>query len=180
MSMRWELWAAAAAAACWSCVGDSDIGVDAGDAGGGDATLDVTGSDAVTDAPTSADVIEEEAAAPPTYNDVTNAANWSTFSMPTGTEAFLGGAFDGRYVYFVPATSGVVARYDTTQSFTLTDRHEQHRGHIDPRLLPRRDVRRPLRLLHSVRMLRQRHRGNDAPLRHPSSIRRDGGVAGVR
>jgi hypothetical protein len=52
-------------------------------------------------------------------------AAWSQFdttSLSPQAAGFSGGAFDGRYVYLVPfndgALDGVVARYDTTLSFT--------------------------------------------------------------
>ncbi len=51
-------------------------------------------------------------------------ASWSTFDTATvdpGAKGFVGAAFDGRYVYLVPAnngaTDGVIARYDTKASF---------------------------------------------------------------
>ena len=43
------------------------------------------------------------------------AAAWSTFDTTTlgaGVEGFCGAAFDGRYLYLVPAYGGVVARFD--------------------------------------------------------------------
>ena len=46
-------------------------------------------------------------------------ASWSAFDVGSllgpdaGLTDFLGGAFDGRYVYFVPELSGLVVRYDT-------------------------------------------------------------------
>jgi hypothetical protein len=56
----------------------------------------------------------------------TDAASWATFDL-TGVQAaasgFSGAIFDGRYVYFVPASANgsvrpcVVARYDTTGDF---------------------------------------------------------------
>jgi hypothetical protein len=54
------------------------------------------------------------------------AGSWSTFdttTVNTGAAGFFGAVFDGRYLYFVPrfnqnGPSGVVARYDTTASFT--------------------------------------------------------------
>ena len=65
-----------------------------------------------------------------TQGDFADAAAWTQFDL-SGLDAtatrFSGGVFDGHYVYFVPygdldvATSrvpGVVARYDTTASFT--------------------------------------------------------------
>lgn len=52
-----------------------------------------------------------------------NAASWSTFDTngvsPTA-KAFIGGAFDGRFAYFVPATNGQVTRYDSAQPFEAT------------------------------------------------------------
>jgi hypothetical protein len=47
----------------------------------------------------------------------TAASSWSTFDMTTVNglaENFLGGAFDGRYVYFAPRGGGVATRLDTT------------------------------------------------------------------
>ena len=54
------------------------------------------------------------------------ATSWQTFDTTTVNplaKGFHGGAFDGRYIYFVPnhavvSGSGVVARFDTTGSFT--------------------------------------------------------------
>ena len=47
-----------------------------------------------------------------------DAAAWSTFPLETllipGTWFYSGGAFDGRYIYFVPRSTGVVLRFDTT------------------------------------------------------------------
>ncbi|HLK39879.1 MAG TPA: hypothetical protein VKU41_24150, partial [Polyangiaceae bacterium] len=46
-----------------------------------------------------------------------DAAAWNTFALETllvpGTWFYMGGAFDGRYIYFVPRTTGVVLRFDT-------------------------------------------------------------------
>jgi hypothetical protein len=46
---------------------------------------------------------------------------WDLTTVDSRLKGFWGGAFDGRYVYFVPygsgGTSGVVARYDTTLTF---------------------------------------------------------------
>lgn len=60
-----------------------------------------------------------------TTSTFTSSASWSTFDMTTvdpDAKAFFGGAFDGRYVYFVPRPSGtstrsLVARYDTNATF---------------------------------------------------------------
>ncbi len=52
----------------------------------------------------------------------TTAESWSTFDMSTvdaGAKGFLGAAFDGRYVYFVPGGANtLVGRLDTKASFT--------------------------------------------------------------
>jgi hypothetical protein len=60
---------------------------------------------------------------PTTYNDMTQAASWSTFDLSAvsaGAKTFAGATFDGRYVYFAPASDvvGTVARFDTQASFT--------------------------------------------------------------
>lgn len=53
-----------------------------------------------------------------------SSAAWETFDVSTVTataKGFIGGAFDGRYVYFIPynngAYDGVIARYDTQGTF---------------------------------------------------------------
>jgi hypothetical protein len=54
------------------------------------------------------------------YHDVTSAQLWSTFDTTSTFKVahdFAGGTFDGRYVYLVPSTAGVVARYDTGANF---------------------------------------------------------------
>lgn len=67
-----------------------------------------------------------------TLAEFTSANSWSTFDLTTnvnaGAQGFVGGTFDGRYVYLVPfqhagpgiATSyhGVITRYDTSSPFT--------------------------------------------------------------
>jgi hypothetical protein len=50
----------------------------------------------------------------------TIADSWTTFDTTTvnvDAKGFGGGAFDGRYLYLVPANNGIVARYDTTAPF---------------------------------------------------------------
>jgi hypothetical protein len=54
-----------------------------------------------------------------------SAGSWTTFDTTTvnaGAKGFVGGVFDGRYVYFIPTTNGapdgIVARYDTQASFS--------------------------------------------------------------
>ncbi len=66
-------------------------------------------------------------AAATVYNDIADPANWLTFDVMTvSTSAydFAGGAFDGRYAYFVPQLNdtpgheSTVVRYDTQAPFT--------------------------------------------------------------
>jgi hypothetical protein len=67
-------------------------------------------------------------AAATVYSDIADPANWLTFDVTTvspGVYDFAGGAFDGRYAYFVPQTSNsmpagpesTVVRYDTQAPF---------------------------------------------------------------
>jgi hypothetical protein len=47
-------------------------------------------------------------------------SSWSTFDLKPLSATlvgFLGGAFDGRFAYFVPYTQSTIARYDTTGTF---------------------------------------------------------------
>jgi len=58
-----------------------------------------------------------------TYGDLTDRARWTSFDLRSVSplaDTFAGGAFDGRYVYYVPSgTSGRVLRYDTqSNAFT--------------------------------------------------------------
>ena len=59
-------------------------------------------------------------------NFTTTSAGWDKYDMTTvdaGLKGYIGAAFDGRYVYFVPnnngASFGKVARYDTSQDIGL-------------------------------------------------------------
>lgn len=64
----------------------------------------------------------------PTAGAFSTAASWSTFDVSTvdsGAKGFFGTAFDGRFLYLAPnanasGTDGVVARYDTTASFSTS------------------------------------------------------------
>ena len=50
--------------------------------------------------------------------------SWATFDLSffnAAANGFAGGTFDGRYVYFVPATGTTVARYDTQGGFGTLD-----------------------------------------------------------
>jgi hypothetical protein len=53
----------------------------------------------------------------------TTKASWATFDTVTrdpAAKGFSGGAFDGRYLYLVPAAGSVAARFDTTADFATT------------------------------------------------------------
>ncbi|HEY8086768.1 MAG TPA: hypothetical protein VIF09_02965 [Polyangiaceae bacterium] len=61
-----------------------------------------------------------------TYNALHNAVlpeggtTWEFFepnSVSAGAHDFLGGTFDGRYIYFAPNSTSTITRYDTTQGF---------------------------------------------------------------
>lgn len=50
-----------------------------------------------------------------TLGDFAAASSWTTFdarTLPGGAQRFNGGAFDGKYVYFVPYADGPVVRFD--------------------------------------------------------------------
>ena len=73
-------------------------------------------------APTDAELRESGAAGAgdALYRDMTSAPLWSTFDTTSAFKLahdFAGGAFDGRYVYFVPSIGSVLARYDTRADF---------------------------------------------------------------
>ena len=61
-----------------------------------------------------------------TQGEFAQGSSWSTFdiaALDSKAGGFVGGAFDGRYIYYVPyggtqGTSGIVARYDTSGSFS--------------------------------------------------------------
>jgi hypothetical protein len=60
----------------------------------------------------------------PLADEVENGAvhTWTFFNVATvnvNLGNFEGGAFDGRYVYFVPLNNGLVVRYDTSAQYTL-------------------------------------------------------------
>jgi hypothetical protein len=53
----------------------------------------------------------------------TPASTWSTFDTTTVSSfanEYVGGAFDGQHVYFVPHATGIATRFDTTGTFTST------------------------------------------------------------
>jgi hypothetical protein len=60
-----------------------------------------------------------------------DASSWATYN-PIGTgftdsDSFGGGAYDGRYVYFVPTASQYLVRYDTKLPFDSPDAWTKHR-----------------------------------------------------
>jgi len=85
----------------------------------GDATI----ADVAADAPLKA---EAEASTPTVYTDVTDASNWEVFDIASwlgATPSFTGAAFDGRYMYYAPASvesgsASPLVRYDTLGAFT--------------------------------------------------------------
>jgi len=89
-------------AACIVVGPSQTSGGEAGDAGGGDATM----ADAELDGGTTgSDGAEGGDAAPPTYGNVADASLWQAFDLSTvsaDANGFWGAAFDGRYLYFVP------------------------------------------------------------------------------
>jgi hypothetical protein len=53
-----------------------------------------------------------------TYGDISDVMNWSTFDTSSlGGGGYIGAAFDGRFVYYVPLGGGKVPRYDTRGPF---------------------------------------------------------------
>ena len=100
-----------ASAGCAGLWGFDDLFV--GDAG-------APGDSSSQDGPPSQDA--GDATQPPTaWHDVTNPSFWSTFdltSLTANAQGFFGGAFDGRYVYFVPSTHTLASRYDTRANFS--------------------------------------------------------------
>jgi hypothetical protein len=95
-----------------------DVEACAGPAGCGEAALN--------GAQTPPDAGRDVASGPATYNDASDPRNWSSLdvsALDNRAKGFMGAAFDGRYMYFVPhynttiAASGVLARYDTAAAF---------------------------------------------------------------
>lgn len=83
-------------------------------------TVTEAGADADRDGAVGHDGSADGAQGEPVYNDVASAAFWSAFDLTSQypiAKDFIGGAFDGRYVYFPSARAAFVARYDTQQPF---------------------------------------------------------------
>jgi hypothetical protein len=76
-----------------------------------------------TDAGTDGPITLPEAAPGVTYHEMKDPSRWSSFNLArlgNGSTGWLGGAFDGRYVYYAPFQGGAsteVARLDTTGDF---------------------------------------------------------------
>ena len=55
------------------------------------------------------------------FKDPTSYSVFDAKSLSPETACYDGAAFDGRFVYFVPLTTGVVLRFDTTRDFESRD-----------------------------------------------------------
>jgi hypothetical protein len=80
-------------------------------------------SDAGGDARDSASDVGREAGdggrdAPPSVYNALDGGNWQVYSLGLTSPFSVGGAFDGRYVYFAP-NGGVVQRHDTHAPFAM-------------------------------------------------------------
>lgn len=57
------------------------------------------------------------------YSDITDPNKWSTFDLQsllgTSSANYIGGTYDGRFVYFAPAGNSTMLRYDTTSVFGM-------------------------------------------------------------
>lgn len=110
-------------AAFGACDGAGDADNPADASVPNDAT---TGADVAVPDVAAVDASLDRTGPPPTYADMTDAAAWSTYNIAAvdpNASGFMGGAFDGRYVYLCPIRhpssvySGTVARYDTQGPF---------------------------------------------------------------
>jgi hypothetical protein len=99
-----------------------------GDAPAGDAPGPDGGGDALVCLPVDAGVVLEGGSGPTVWNAFDNPVvddagdhAWAIFDTSTLLSSagdFQGAAFDGRYIYLVPVSSGIVTRYDTLGSFS--------------------------------------------------------------
>jgi hypothetical protein len=106
----------------WAC------GSNAPDAPLGDASTDAGAVETSDDGPATADAADS--AITYTFNDVTNASLWTTYDLAANVDpsvpGFSTGAFDGQYLYLVPAKAApgssaigaAVWRFDTKSGFT--------------------------------------------------------------
>jgi hypothetical protein len=94
--------------------------------GGGTSHDTGTSSDAgtgATDGSREGSVVTDAACTPDDagYHDPTNQGCWETHDVSVAFDSspyYVGGSFDGRYVYFVSNTSALVVRFDTTAAFS--------------------------------------------------------------
>jgi hypothetical protein len=107
----------AVASSCNSLVGNGDVhpASDASaDDGGGDVTApDGADGNGGPDAPQESGVVT-------TYNDLGSLQLWQSIDLGKVNSDFtgyVGGAFDGRYLYFAPSQNGLAQRYDTQAAF---------------------------------------------------------------
>jgi hypothetical protein len=112
-----------ACACCGTFLWCNPLPTDNGDAGQdanspSDGSQTDTGGDVIGPNDTGTDAVTE-AGIPTTYNDVTDQSKWESFDVIawSGVSSFSSAAWDGKYVYFIPSTSGVLVRYDTTGAF---------------------------------------------------------------
>jgi hypothetical protein len=108
MRVRWFLMSAIAIAAACTSLPEIPEDTSAGDAEAGPPG----------DAPTEP---IDDAGVDVVFHDLSDTTRWQAYDL-TNTlagvgEGFIGGAFDGRYVYFVPSEAHAVMRYDTTHGF---------------------------------------------------------------
>lgn len=99
-----------------ACVGDEPATTTNG-TDGGDVSDGTSGSDGGADA--SADDGGGDGAVATTYApSLADSTRWEKVDIASlANGGFLGGAFDGRYVYFVPSKHATVVRYDTQAPF---------------------------------------------------------------
>jgi hypothetical protein len=138
-ALAWVAVAAVCAGACSSVWGFDDLVV--GDGGAGDeARMEAAGSSSGSSGGSSGSSgsgggssgsgsgsggssggDSGDASVVTVYHDMTNPSFWSVFDttgLSANARGFFGGAFDGRYVYFVPSNDTLAARYDTKAVFT--------------------------------------------------------------
>jgi hypothetical protein len=108
--------AIAAASACNAVLGIGEPNYVAVDGG----TADGSATDGATDPNDSGS--DGADGSSPEYHDMTDVSFWKAVDLgPHGDSGYLGGAFDGRYVYFAPKSSADIARYDTQGTFAFSD-----------------------------------------------------------
>ncbi len=110
----------------WSCSSDTTTSPDASidSPSPSDAAKDTTTPDTGVDTGVSDAGDASSGDAGVVYNDIGDPSKWTVFSLGPNVSfaanELTGATFDGKYVYFAPATYGIVVRYDTTASFTTS------------------------------------------------------------